>query len=126
MTDGIAGLERAPTAHGGLIAWVQEIAALTRPARVYWCDGSQGEREWLAGLLVEQGTFTRLDPGPAAGQLRRVLGSLGRGAGGGSHVHLLGDKEEDAGPTNNWIAPAQMRATLRACSRAAWPGGPCT
>ena len=52
MTEGIPGLDQAPTRHGRLIAWVREIAALTRPARVQWCDGSQREWEQLAGLLT--------------------------------------------------------------------------
>src|SRR5260370_12893891 len=62
VAEEIPGLEQAPVAHGGLIAWVREIAALTRPARVHWCDGSQGEWEQLTGLLVERGTLARLNP----------------------------------------------------------------
>jgi phosphoenolpyruvate carboxykinase (GTP) len=62
VTEGIPGLDQAPTRHGGLIAWVREIAALTRPARVQWCDGSQPEWEQLTGLLTAQGTLIRLNP----------------------------------------------------------------
>ena len=61
MTDQIAGLDQPLTAHHRLVSWVREIAALARPARVYWCDGSPGERDWLTGLLVRQGTFTPLN-----------------------------------------------------------------
>jgi phosphoenolpyruvate carboxykinase (GTP) len=62
VAEGIPGLDQAPTRHGGLIAWVREIAALTCPVRVQWCDGSQREWEQLTGLLVERGTLTRLSP----------------------------------------------------------------
>src|SRR6202034_2245773 len=51
--DAIPGLDQAPTAHRGLISWVSEIAALARPSRVHWCDGSQEEWEDLTGLLVK-------------------------------------------------------------------------
>ncbi len=55
MAEEIPGLGQAPTRHGGLIAWVAQIAALTRPAAVHWCDGSQREWRELTGLLVERG-----------------------------------------------------------------------
>jgi len=73
VAEEIPGLGQAPTRHGGLIAWVAQIAALTRPAAVHWCDGSQREWRELTGVLVERGTLTRLKPGAAAGQLRRVV-----------------------------------------------------
>ena len=62
MSDAIPGLNQPPTAHSGLISWVNEIAALTRPARVQWCDGSQQEWDELTSLLVEQGTLLPLNP----------------------------------------------------------------
>jgi phosphoenolpyruvate carboxykinase (GTP) len=111
VTEGIPGLEQAPTRHAGLIAWVREIAALARPARVCWCDGSRKELEQLTGLLAERGTLTRLnselrpdsfaacsDPSDVARVEDRTF--------------ICSEKEEDAGPTNNWIAPARMRATF--------------
>ena len=62
MSDAIPGLNQPPTAHGGLIAWVEEIAALARPARVQWCDGSPEEWDELTSLLVEQGTLAAAQP----------------------------------------------------------------
>ena len=62
MSDAIPGLNQPPTEHGGLIAWVEEIAALTQPARVQWCDGSAAEWAQLTSLLVEQGTLLPLNP----------------------------------------------------------------
>jgi phosphoenolpyruvate carboxykinase (GTP) len=90
---------------------VREIAALARPARVYWCDGSQGEREWLDGLLVRQGTFTRLNPDlrPDSFAAFSDPSDVARVE---NRTFICSEEEEDAGPTNNWIAPAQMRATL--------------
>jgi phosphoenolpyruvate carboxykinase (GTP) len=58
----IRGLYYAPTSHAGLDDWVRGIAELTQPDRVEWCDGSEQEWERLTSLLVEQGTFTRLNP----------------------------------------------------------------
>ena len=111
MTDEIPGLGQAPTRHGGLIAWVREIAALTRPARVCWCDGSQQEWERLTGLLVERGTLTRLDPGlrPDSFTACSDPSDVARVE---DRTFICSEKEEDAGPTNNWIAPAQMRTAF--------------
>ena len=58
----VPGLDQAPTKHGRLIAWVREIAALTKPARVHWCDGSDAEWTALTELLIEAGTLQRLNP----------------------------------------------------------------
>ena len=62
MSDAIPGLQQPPTAHSGLTDWVTDIAALTQPARVQWCDGSQAEWDELTSLLVEQGTLLPLNP----------------------------------------------------------------
>ena len=93
-----------------LAEWVRDISELTKPDDVVWCDGSEDEWERLTSLLVETGTFTRLNP-----KLRRtastalpipVMWHASRTA-----RHLLGE-EDDAGPTNNWIAPEEMRMTF--------------
>jgi phosphoenolpyruvate carboxykinase (GTP) len=111
VADGIPGLDQAPARHGGLIAWVREIAALTRPARVQWCDGSAREWEQLTGLLVERGTLTRLDPGLRPGSFA-ACSDPSDVARVEDRTFICSGTEEDAGPTNNWIAPAQMRATF--------------
>ncbi len=111
MTEGIPGLDQAPTRHGGLIAWVREIAELTCPARVQWCDGSQPEWEQLTGLLTAQGTLTRLNP-----ELRPDSFAASSDPSDVARVEdrtfICSENEEDAGPTNNWIAPGRMRATF--------------
>ena len=107
----IPGLDQFPTAHSGLVAWVRELAGLTRPARVQWCDGSPEEGEQLTSLLVEQGTFTPLNPGlrPRSFAARSDPSDVARVE---NRTFICSKNEEDAGPTNHWIAPDEMRATL--------------
>jgi len=109
--DAIPGLDQFPTAHRSLIAWVSEIAALAQPARVHWCDGSPEEWEELTGLLVKQGTLTPLNPDlrPGSFAARSDPSDVARVE---DRTFICSEEEEDAGPTNNWIAPAQMRATF--------------
>jgi phosphoenolpyruvate carboxykinase (GTP) len=111
VTSEIPGLNQAPARHGRLIAWVREIAALTRPARVCWCDGSQQEWDRLTGLLAERGTLTRLslDLRPDSFLACSDPSDVARVE---DRTFICSEKEEDAGPTNNWIAPAQMRVTF--------------
>ena len=111
MTEGIPGLDQAPTRHAGLIAWVRDIAALARPACVQWCDGSQREWEQLTGLLTGQGTLVRLNPDlrPDSFAACSDPSDVARVE---DRTFICSEKEEDAGPTNNWIAPERMRATF--------------
>src|SRR5580658_4221180 len=94
-----------------LAKWVREIAELTKPEDVVWCDGSQQEWERVTSQLVESGTFTRLNPElrPNSFWCRSDPADVARVE---SRTFICSEREEDAGPTNNWIAPAEMRQTF--------------
>src|SRR5262249_33231204 len=107
----IPGLQPAPTKNSKLIGWVESIAALTKPDRVHWCDGSDAEWNRLTAELVAAGTLKALNSEKrpnsfyAASDPKDVARVESR-------TFICSEKEVDAGPTNNWKAPAEMRATL--------------
>lgn len=112
MTEStIPGLRPAPTAHAGLIAWVEQIAALTKPDRVHWCDGSEAEKEAIAADLIAKGTLKALDPVKRPGCYYAVSDpkDVARVE---SRTFICSEDEADAGPTNNWADPAEMRTRL--------------
>ncbi len=107
----IPGLLPAPTRHKRLIAWVEQIAALTKPDRVHWCDGSEVEKTAIVADLIAKGTLKALDPVKRPGSYYAASDprDVARVE---SRTFICSEDELDAGPTNNWADPIEMRDRL--------------
>jgi phosphoenolpyruvate carboxykinase (GTP) len=114
----IPGLDQAPTSHQGLVAWVREVAELTTPDQVVWCDGSDEEWERLTTQLVEAGTLVRLQNKPNSFWCASDPADVARVE---DRTFICSADQADAGPTNNWMDPVDMKIIMtehyRGCMR---------
>ena len=104
--------EDAPTTHEGILAFVNEVAALTTPDRIHWCTGSDEEWVELTDALVATGTFTRLDPEKKPNSFHAASDPTDV-ARVEDRTYICSVDEKDCGPTNNWMDPNEMKAIMR-------------
>ncbi len=103
----------SPSKNAKLNAWVDEVAALCKPAEIHWCDGSQAEYDALCQQMVESGLATPLNPAkkPGCFLFRSDPSDVARVE---KRTFIASEKQEDAGPTNNWIAPHELKKVMSA------------
>jgi phosphoenolpyruvate carboxykinase (GTP) len=115
----IPGLDQAPTTNERLLNWVQEVAELTTPERVVWVDGSAAESERINAALVEAGTFVPLKKKPNSYWAASDPTDVARVE---ERTFICSVDPEDAGPTNNWMNPAEMKAIMTELYRGCMSG----
>jgi len=110
-SSAIPGLDSAPTRNKKLLEWVEEVAELTKPDRIEWADGSEAEWQRLTDQMVADGTFIRLNPEirPNSFLARSDPSDVARVE---SRTYICSVDEADAGPTNNWMDPVEMKGIL--------------
>ncbi|MFF0526747.1 phosphoenolpyruvate carboxykinase (GTP) [Nocardia amikacinitolerans] len=122
MTDQsttVIGSAQAPTTHEGILAWVAEVAELTAPDRIVFCDGSQAEWDRLTGVLVDKGTFVPLWQKPNSFWCVSDPDDVARVE---DRTFICSESKDDAGPTNNWVDPVDMRTVMTEHYRGAMAG----
>ncbi|WP_034267945.1 phosphoenolpyruvate carboxykinase (GTP) [Haloechinothrix halophila] len=115
----IPGLDNAPTTHSRVLEWVREVAELTTPDRVEWIDGSDAESERINQKLVDQGTFVPLKSKPNSYWAASDPSDVARVE---ERTFICSQREEDAGPTNNWMHPDEMKAIMTELYRGSMRG----
>ncbi|MCC6627640.1 MAG: phosphoenolpyruvate carboxykinase, partial [Chloroflexi bacterium] len=120
MTDATATMPDDLT-NAPVRAWVEKMVTLCQPERVHWCDGSQAEYDALCQTMVEAGTFVRLNPAvrPNSFLARSDPSDVARVE---DRTFICSPDRDDAGPTNNWVEPREMQATLEPLFRGAMRG----
>jgi phosphoenolpyruvate carboxykinase (GTP) len=121
LMEGVALNVPSSVRHAGLIDWVARMAALTEAREVYWCDGSTAEYDRMCAQLVAAGTFRKLDEKlrPNSYLARSSASDVARVE---DRTYICSERREDAGPTNNWMAPADMRELLQTGDKALFKG----
>ncbi len=116
MSHPLAAFGLLPTANSHVLSWVKDTAELTRPDRVFWCDGSEAEREALYAAAVDDGVLIRLNQEklPGCYYHRSNPNDVARVE---QCTYICTDAEVDAGPTNNWAEPKAMRQKLTGLAR---------
>ncbi len=115
----IPGLDQAPTTHTRLLSWVQEVAELTTPDEVVWCDGSDAEWDRLTRKLEAAGTLTRLAKKPNSFWCASDPSDVARVE---ERTFICSKHPDDAGPTNNWMDPGEMKAIMTELYRGSMRG----
>jgi len=107
----VQGIDQAPTENMSLLSWVREIAELTLPDKVVWADGTDAEWERMTSALVDAGTFKRLNPEkkPNSFWAASDPDDVARVE---ERTYICSVDPAGAGPTNNWVDPAEMKSTM--------------